>query len=127
MAAHVATGRAPSEAVRIARDILSGNINVLEGCITLASLAHNVVPDWRIDPDFVGFGGVASEVDALPLGTARAQWSSAALALADVEIARYTQVVKEQVLGACRNIVKRFETPRAVVPSNNSLERTRDR
>jgi len=112
MAAHVATGRVPSEAVRIARAILSGDIGVLEGCIPLASIAHDLVPDWRVDPDFAVFGAVASEVDALPLGSARAQWGSAALAQADVEIARYTLVVKERVLGACRHVVERFEPPR---------------
>jgi hypothetical protein len=127
MEAHVATAQAQSEAVRVARAILSGDIGVLDGCIPLAALAHKVVSDWRVDPDFVVFGGIASEADALPLGKVRAQWSSAALAKADVEIARYTQLVKEQVLSACRNVVERFEAPRAAVPSNTSLERTRER
>jgi|SRR6185295_12774439 len=126
MAAHVATGRALSEAVRIARAMLSGDIGVLEGCIPLASLAHDVVPDWRVDPDFAVLGAVASEVDALPLGTVRAQWSSAALERADLEIARYTQVVQERVLAACRNVVERLESQRPVVSSNTSLERTRE-
>jgi len=111
MAAHVATGRASGEAVRMARAILSGDAGLLEGCIPLASIAHDVVPDWRVDPDFVVFGAVASEIDALPFGPVRAQWNSAALARADVEIARYSQLVKEQVLGACRNVVERFGPP----------------
>jgi hypothetical protein len=71
-------------------------------------LAHNVVPDWRVDPDFVVFGAVASEVDDLPLGPVRAQWSADALAKADIEIARYTQESKDQVLAACRSIINRF-------------------
>ena len=106
--------------------MLSGDIGVLEGCIPLASLAHDVVPDWRVDPDFAVLGAVASEVDALPLGTVRAQWSSAALERADLEIARYTQVVQERVLAACRNVVERLESQRPVVSSNTSLERTRE-
>jgi hypothetical protein len=71
-------------------------------------LAHDVVADWRIDPDFVVFGAVASEVDALPLGLARAHWSSEALAKADQEIVRYTQLSRDQVLTACRSIISRF-------------------
>ena len=126
MALQVVTARALSEAVRVARAVLSGDIGVLEACVSLASLAHDVVPDWRDDPDFAVLGAVASEVDALPLGAARAQWGSAALAKADVEIARYTQLVEDRVLVACRNIVERFDAPRPVVPPNNSLERTRD-
>jgi hypothetical protein len=126
MSPQVATGRGPGEAVRVARAVLSADIGVLEACVSLASLGHDVVPDWRLDPDFCVFGAVASEVDALPLGAVRAQWSCAALAKADVEIARYTRLVEDRVFVACRNIVERFDTPRQVVPSNNSLERTRD-
>ncbi len=109
MSAQVSNDWAQSEAVRRARAVLSGEIGLLEGCIPLASIAHDVVSDWRVDPDFVVFGAVASETDELPLGKARAQWSAAALARADVEIDRYTREVQDSVLAACRNVVKRFE------------------
>jgi Protein of unknown function (DUF2489) len=109
MSAHVANEWARGEAVRTARAVLSGELGVLEGCIPLASIAHDVVADWRIDPDFVIFGAVASEADELPLGKAREQWSAAALARADLEIDRYTREVHGQVLAACRNVVNRFE------------------
>ena len=102
--------RAQAEAVRKARAIVAGEVGVLEGCIPLASLAHNAVADWRIDPDFVVFGAVASEVDDLPFGHVRTQWSREALAKADQEIARYTQESKDQVLAACRNIISRFSS-----------------
>jgi hypothetical protein len=109
MSSHTPSAWARSEAVRRARAVLSGELGVLEGCIPLASIAHDVVADWRSDPDFVVFGAVASETDELPLGEARAQWSAAALARADVEIDRYTREVKDGVLAACLNVVKRFE------------------
>jgi hypothetical protein len=109
MSAHVANAWARCEAVRIARAVLSSELGVLEGCIPLASIAHDVVADWRIDPDFVVFGAVASETDELPLGKARSQWSAAALDRADVEIDRYTREVQDKVLAACRNVVNRFE------------------
>lgn len=108
MAAHVANVHSQAEAVRKARAIVEGELGILEGCIPLASLAHDVVPDWRTDPDFVVFGAVASDVDDLPFGAVRAQWSREALAEADQEIARYTQLSKDQVLVACRNIIRRF-------------------
>jgi len=108
MSAHFPNVQAQAEAVRKARAIVAGEVGVLEGCIPLASLAHDVVPDWRIDPDFVVFGAVASEVDDLPLGPVRAHWSSEALAKADLEIARYTQLSRDEVLAACRNIISRF-------------------
>jgi hypothetical protein len=108
MSAHVPNVLAQAEAVRRARAIVAGELGVLEGCIPLASLAHDVVAVWRIDPDFVVFGAVASEVDALPLGPARVHWSSEALAKADQEIVRYTQLSRDQVLAACRSIISRF-------------------
>jgi hypothetical protein len=109
MAAHISTDLAHiSEAVRVAKGILSGQIGVLEGCIPLSTVANRIVPDWWVDPDFVVFGGVASEIDALPLGSVREMWSSEALERKDVEVARYTQVVRERVMAACRSIVDRF-------------------
>jgi hypothetical protein len=89
---------------------------VLEGCIPLASIAHGVVSDWASDPDFVVCGTVASEIDALPFGPVRERWSSAALARADANIARYSDAMREQILEACRNIVARFETTAADTP-----------
>jgi hypothetical protein len=105
-----------AEAVRLARAVLSGEVGVLEGCIPLASIAHDAVPDWTSDPDFVIFGGVASEIDALPFGPVRERWGSGALARADADIARYSDLVREQILEACRHIIARFgattvETP----------------
>jgi hypothetical protein len=108
MSAQVASTWSTTEAVRLARAVLSGEVGVLEGCIPLASIAHNVVSDWVSDPDFVVCGAVASEIDALPFGPVRERWSSAALASADATIARYTETMREQILEACRNIVARF-------------------
>lgn len=94
--------------MRKARAIVAGELGVLEGCIPLASLAHDVVPDWRVDPDFVVFGAVASEIDDLPFGVVRERWSSEALVKADQMISRYTQESKAQILEACRSIINRF-------------------
>jgi hypothetical protein len=108
MSAHLPNVQAQAEAVRKARAIVAGEVGVLEGCISLSSWAHDVVPDWRIDPDFIVFGAVASEIDDLPFGPVRANWSGEALAKADQEIARYTQLARAEVLAACRNIIIRF-------------------
>jgi hypothetical protein len=108
MAAYLPKEHARAEAVQKARAIVAGELGVLEGCIPLASLAHDLVPDWRTDPDFVVFGAVASEIDDLPFGSVRDKWSSVALVEADQRIERYTQESKAQVLEACQNINNRF-------------------
>jgi hypothetical protein len=106
-------GWARDEAVRNAEAILSGQLGILEGCIPMASLAHDLCANWASDPDFVVFGAIASEIDNLPFGVARDQWSRDALAKADLQIQRYTQESEAQVLAACRNVIERFKEPGA--------------
>ena len=85
-----------------------GEVGVLEGCIPLVAVAGDVVPEWHSDPDFVEFGVVADEIEALPFGAVRERWSAAALVRADVEIARYSDVMRERISSACRSVVARF-------------------
>ncbi len=98
-----------AEALRIARGILEGHISPLEGSISLASVATDVVADWASDPDFSLFGGIASETDDLPFGDARSLWGPDALARSDADIARYTEQVRGAIVVACRHIIDRFD------------------
>ena len=100
-----------TEAARNAQAVLSGELGVLEGCISLASLAHDIIPNWSDDPDFVVFAAISSKVDHLPFGHVRDQWSAASLARADREIERITRDTREVVLVACRHILERFGAP----------------
>jgi hypothetical protein len=103
-------------AVACATAVLEGRLGMLEGCKQLSDLAHALVESWFDDEDFLVFGGIADESDALPTGTARQYWSAEALAREDREIARYEALVRDQVLVACRNVVARFkEEPSASV------------
>jgi hypothetical protein len=97
-------------AVATANAIINGELGLIQGCIRLSSLAHDLVPDWRVDQDFVVVGGVASETDDLPTGSAREYWSQAALDREDKKIAEFEIRTREIVLTACRNIVSRFAT-----------------
>jgi hypothetical protein len=113
---HEETNRARQAAVEYATAILDGQLGVLEGCKRLSHLAHVLVANWVDDEDFVLFGGVADESDALPTGTARQYWSAEALEREDREIARYEAVVRDKVFAACRSVLARFgEQPRASV------------
>jgi hypothetical protein len=97
-----------SQALFIAQGILSGDVGIIEGCIRLYSFSNDIVPDWRVDPDFVIFGAVASETDHLPFGEVRSHWSAAALVKADSEIAKITENVGSKVRIACEHVVARF-------------------
>jgi Protein of unknown function (DUF2489) len=117
---------ARTEAISKAQAVVSGDLGVLEGSIALAALAHNLVPDWRLDPDFSVFGAVSSEIDDLPFGSVREGWSKDVLDRADSKASEYAALTGQQVLLACRNVIARFEargSHPAQVLSNPSLER----
>lgn len=92
----------------MAQAVVAGEIGIIEGSVRLASLAHDIVPNWVDAEDCVVFGALSSETDHLPTGSARQYWSATALAGADVEIARIEQDAREGVLRACTNVIKRF-------------------
>lgn len=91
----------------IARGMLDGSIQYLEGAVELASLAFEVgLPED--DEDFVKFIGVSSEVDHLPVGEQRQYWSREALVRHEPEILQMTDWAKKFSLAACRSIAERF-------------------
>jgi hypothetical protein len=103
-------------AVEAARDILDGRTALIEGCVSLARLGHDLVPNWAGDPDFRIFGVVASDTDHFPIGAARVHWSPAALEREDAKIATYEASVREEVFKAYRNVIARFPLTEASGP-----------
>src|SRR5512134_860089 len=95
-------------AVAYAKAVLNDKIGIFDACLRLADLAPALVDNWIDDPDFVLFGGVACEVDGLPIGRARQHWSAEALEREDRKLASYESAIKDQVREACRNVIARF-------------------
>jgi hypothetical protein len=95
-------------AFELARSIIRGETSVILGSRRLASLAHELVSDWRTDEDFVVFGALASESDHLPTGAERPYWSESSLAREDQNIARLEARWRAPVLQACRSVIERF-------------------
>ena len=94
-------------AAEIASGMLSGSINYLEGAIRLSSLRFEVgLPDD--DKDFLAFTGVSSEIDHLPIGSARQYWSQEALDRHEPEIQQSIKWAKDVSLSECKSIVARF-------------------
>ena len=99
---------AQQKAVAVAEAILRGELGVLEGARQLASLGHDLVDDWRVDPDFLVVGVLDSQTDHLPVGKVRNLWDPASLAAKDTLIQRIESESRHDVEQACRNIVSRF-------------------
>jgi hypothetical protein len=108
-------------AVELARSILRGETSVILGSRRLASLAHELVSDWRLGEEFVVFGALASESDHLPSGPERQYWSESALAREDQNIARLETRYRSEVLQACRKVIERF-SPILTFPSSPPTE-----
>jgi hypothetical protein len=96
------------DALRTAQAVLADDVGVIEGSIALAGYGHHVVPDWRVDPDFVVFANLADGTDHLPFGPVRSRWSADALLKADAEIAAIEAANREIVRQACSNLIGRF-------------------
>ena len=96
-----------NRAVAVARGMLDGSIHYLEGAVELSSLRFEIeLPEN--DYDFLAFTAVASEIDHLPLGTARQYWSQEALNKHELEIEQSIKWAKEFSLSNCKSIIERF-------------------
>lgn len=86
-----------------ARRALAGEYDLLLACRDLASLRVHLldVPEDVIDI----FVGVASEIDDLPVGGERRNWSLGALVANDVATNRYREQVREVVTEALRRLL----------------------
>src|SRR5664279_2506097 len=76
-----------SRVAALARDILTGNVDVLEAAHEIAHLRWEIeAPDNDAALDL--FVGIESETDALPIGEERQHWSSEALARLEPDLQR---------------------------------------
>lgn len=97
------------EVVRIALQIVRGELGIIAGSRLLAGLAHIVVEDWRVDLDFVVFGALSSETDHLPLEDEKSLWDPIAFGKKQQEVAHFEDSARAEVLAACRSLIARFK------------------
>jgi len=91
----------------IALGMLNGDVPFLEGAIELASLRHEAAVE-ESDPDFLPFVAIASEIDNLPIGEMRKNWSHEALIKHQPEIDDAIIWAKKIGTAACKSIAERF-------------------
>jgi hypothetical protein len=100
--------RKKREAVDVATQVVNGEVGIIAGSRVLLRLGHELVPDTRVDPDFVVFLALDSETDHLPLEDERHNWEPAAFAQKQLEVARLEELSRPGVVAACRAIIDRF-------------------
>lgn len=95
-----------NELLAVAKSMLAGESNLLEGMRRLCELRSAVE-----DPEnevFLVIRGIDSETDHFPLGTMRATCSPECLTHADDEIQAYLADARDDILQACRKIIAAF-------------------
>jgi Protein of unknown function (DUF2489) len=92
--------------VTTARMIIAGKIDLIEGCHIIAKQIYG--QSSKRDDVLITFIGVKSETDHLPLADARKHWAPEALSLKDKERDDYARRIRDDVIKACNEIIKRY-------------------
>jgi len=91
----------------LAQQILSGELDVLDGSSQIAGLRGEIEIDLH-DDDIMAFVFVDSETDHLPIGPEAQNWSDEALARKESDLRRAREWAINTVRAECVNLVSRF-------------------
>jgi hypothetical protein len=100
------TGAKRAELIAVAAAMIDGKMSLIEGVRKITALRHAVGnPDDEI---FMPILAIESETDHFPIGPARVQCAPDYLTGADAEMQRYLADAKDDILAACREIVRAY-------------------
>lgn len=91
----------------VASGMLDGSVNYLKGAIELASIREEIGA-YENAPDFIVFVAILSEIDCLPLGTPRDEWSAEEFDRHEQEIKKFIEWAKAISLSQCKSLAERF-------------------
>jgi len=94
------------ELVAVASGILAGDVNLIEGMRRICALRFAIEnPENEV---FLPIRAMESETDSFPLGAMRSNCSQDYLKRADAEVEIYLADARDDILQACREIVRTF-------------------
>ncbi len=99
--------------VSVSRDILEGNIDVIEGVRKLNAL--RTLLSNPEDEIFLPIRAIDSETDHFPIGNQRANWAPESLKKLNQEIEEYLADARDDIFEICRKIIRVYSdeaTPR---------------
>lgn len=97
-----------TEAVRLAKAILAGDIGIIEGVRRiLRSIAF--LPEYE-DSMFLPIRSVESQTDDIPLGAEREKVPSDILEDLDKQMSEFLPLVHDTLMETCRKIIERYES-----------------
>lgn len=92
------------ELVSLANSMLAGEVNLIEGIRKICSLRFSIG-----DPEndvFITFRAIDSETDHYPLGAMRDGCADDYLRRMDIEMKSYLEEARQDILDACRDIIR---------------------
>lgn len=94
------------ELVAVAAEMLAGSINLVEGMRRICALRFAI--EDSENAVFLTIRAMESETDSFPLGAMRSNCSEDYLKRADAEMESYLADTRDDILQACREIVRTF-------------------
>ena len=95
--------------LRVARQLIAGEIGVIAASRELSWLHHEVEP--QLAKVLLTFTAINSETDALPVGDVRKEWNPEALKRKDKEIADSEDFYRDTAINAATELIRFLETP----------------
>ena len=100
------SGWAEARIVSVAKGMLSGEIDIVEGCRLISALQGDV--NDRDESLFTPMIAVASETEDVPLGKLRLLWDKAALAKIDLRNNAYLDRVRGEIMVTCKRLIQKY-------------------
>lgn len=105
-----------SELLAVASAMLDGRMNLIEGARRVCALRHATGdPDNKV---FMPIRAIESETDHFPIGETRLRCAGDYLQRTDDEMRRYLADAGEEILYACREIIRAFSPVRNDITGN---------
>ena len=93
----------------VAAAMSAGSITLLDGCRRILSLRPALSKASLTDPDIQTFVAIESELDDVPMGSARNHWAPEALAQKDREAAEYLETSSAAIVRACLSLAIKWK------------------
>ena len=92
----------------IAATMITGHVDLLEGCRAIVQLRWNLSEPDSTDPDLLYLLAVEDELEDVPAGDVRQRWAPEALAEKDRRKAEYLSRARGEILRSCQVLTAKW-------------------
>lgn len=94
----------------LAKEMLSGSSGLIDDCHKMVKLYNQLSDQEQKEYQdlFVGFIGIESQTDHLPIGNVRKEWNKGSLDKKDTEKIEFEKIFKDQIIKDCQNLLTKL-------------------